>query len=328
MSDRIVGRVQVLAAAVVIAAMSLLAVGAAQAGATTVVNGDFESGTLAGWTQFNEGSGGSWFAYSGTANPFGPEPELPPPPQGNFAAITAQDNPGTHVLYQDVALEPGFSHVLTLTAYYHSSAPIKVPSPDTLSASGEPNQQYRIDVIKPSAPITSLEPSDILATVFATQEGDPEFMAPKQIQVDLSQFGGQTVRLRMVEVDNQLFFNAGLDAVSVTGPLPPPPAPSNVFTFGKLKLNKKKGTATLKVNVPGPGKLVSVDVKKKGKRVKRATATATAAGVATLKLKPTTSGRKKLEEKGKLPFKLSVTFTPTGGVAASQTFSGKLKLKR
>ncbi|HEX5525577.1 MAG TPA: hypothetical protein VFX44_00090 [Solirubrobacterales bacterium] len=294
------------------------------ASATTVVNGDFESGTLAGWTQFNEGSSGSWFAYSGTTNPFGPEPELPPPPQGNFAAITAQSDPGTHILYQDVALEPGFSHVLTLTAYYHSSAPIAVPTPDTLSASVEPNQQYRIDVIKPTAPLTSLEPSDILATVLATQEGDPEFMAPKQIQVDLSQFGGQTVRLRMVEVDNQLFFNAGLDAVSISGPPPAPPAPSNLFTFGKLKLNKKKGTATLKVNVPGPGTLVSVDVKKKGKRVKRATATATAAGLATLKLKPTGSGKKTLEEKGKLPFNLSVTFTPTGGAAASQPFSGKL----
>jgi hypothetical protein len=310
--------------------LGVLAIGATAAilapaaSATTVVNGDFESGSLSGWTLFNEGSSGSWYAYSGTANPAYPEPEVPPPPQGNFAAISAQGNPGTHILYQDIALEPGFSHVLMLTAYYHSLAPLKVPSPDTLSASGEPNQQYRIDVIKPTAPITSLEPSDILAPVFATHEGDPEFMSPKQIQVDLTQFGGQTVRLRMAEVDNQLFLNAGLDAVSITGP--PPAAPSNAFTFGKLKLNKKKGTATLKVNVPGAGSLTAVDVKKKGKRIKKASASSTGPAVITLSLKPTKKGRKTLKEKGKLPFKALVTFTPTGGTAASQTHGGTLKL--
>ena len=327
MSDRIVGRAQVLAAAVVIAAMSLLVAGAAQAGATTVVNGDFESGNLSGWNVQNEGEAfGNWFAYSGTTNPISLAPPIPAPPQGNFAAITSQEGPGVHILYQDVALEPGFSHVLSLIAYYQSEASIE--SPETLSFEAVANQQYRIDVIKPTAPLTTLAPEDIHATQLHTETGDAQVMGPKTLTADLTPFGGQTVRLRFVEVDNEGPFNAGIDAVSITGPPPAPPAPSNVFTFGKLKLNKKKGTATLKVNVPGPGTLVSVDVKKKGKRVKKATATATAAGVATLKLKPTGSGKKTLKEKGKLPFKLSVTFTPTGGTAASQTFSGKLKLKR
>ncbi len=112
------------------------------------------------------------------------------------------------------------------------------------------------------------------------------------------------MRLRLAEVDNLSNFSAGVDDVKVVSTAPPPVAPpSNSFTFGKVKLNKKKG-----------------------KRVKKATVATVSAGTATLVLKPTAAGMNALEQKGKLPFKLAVTFTPTGGTAASQTFSGKLKL--
>ncbi|HEX5989090.1 MAG TPA: hypothetical protein VFY75_02595 [Solirubrobacterales bacterium] len=331
MSDRIVGRSRLLAAAVWLAAAALLVLAAPRAEATTVVNGDFETGSLSGWTLHDDfgTEPGSWFAYSGTASPIEIGPSVPPPPQGNFAAITAQFGPGLHILYQDVALEPGWPHVLSLIAYYESGPPIE--SPDSFAWEGEPNQQYRIDVIKPTAPIETLDPGDILATLLHTETGDPTSLEPKTLTADLSAFGGQTVRLRFAEVDNEGPFNAGVDAVSITGPpAPQPPAPappSNAFTFGKLKLNKKKGTATLKVNLPGAGKLTAVDVKKKSpKRVKKATATSAAPETVTLKLKPTGAGEKTLESKGKLQFKIRATFTPTGGSAAAQTFSGKLKL--
>jgi hypothetical protein len=183
-------------------------------------------------------------------------------------------------------------------------------------------------VIKPTAPIETLDPGDILATLLHTEAGDPTSMEPKTLTADLTGFGGQTVRLRFAEVDNEGPLNGGVDSVSITGPPPPPPpAPSNAFTFGKLKLKKKNGTATLKVNVPGAGTLTAKDAKKKPpKRIRKATTATGAAGVATLRLKATKAGKRKLEESGKLQFKLSVTFTPTGGAAAAQTFTGKLKL--
>lgn len=316
--------------------VSLLAVGAmalpAVASANLVVNGDFETGSLSGWHVKNEPGGtGSWFAYSGTEDPEEPSATVPPPPQGEFAAIASQSAPGTHILYQDVALGAG-PHELSLIAYYETFTPII--SPESLSSFEGPNQQYRIDVLKPSAPLTTVNPEDIIATLFHTEEGDPELQAPETLTADLSAYAGQTVRLRMAEVDNESPFHAGVDAVSISGIAPPPPppptppAPSNAFSFGYLKLNKNKGTATLKVNVPGAGALKAVDVKKKGKRIRKATATATAAGTATLTLKPTSAGLKALKKNGKLPFGISVTFTPTGGTAASKTFSGKLKLKK
>lgn len=327
-----------LGALVTLMAMSFLAL-APRADAATVVNGDFETGTLAGWETFDEDDG-EWIAYSGTTNPFGGEaPPLTAPPQGSFAASTVQGGPGLHILYQEVDLGTGPEELLTLYAYYDSEGTLATPESGTLSPGVTPNQQYRIDVMDPTAPLNSVDPEDILAPVFATETGDPQAMAPKLISVDLTKFGGQTVGLRMAEVDNQGFFIAGVDAVAIGSPPPPqPPAPplqpvqptppSNVFTFGKLKLNKKNGTATLKVNVPGAGKLTAFDAKKKApKRIKKATAPTTAAGVATLKLKPTRAGKKTLKEKGKLKFKALVTFTPTGGTAATQIFAGKLKVK-
>lgn len=330
MSEQSVVRRFGLGALVALAAMSFLVL-VPRAGAATVVNGDFETGNLVGWTTLEEGEG-EWDTYSGTLGG-----DFFAPPQGSFAATTFQEGPGLNVLYQDVSVGTGPDEVLRLYAYYASAEPLATPPSGTLSPGEFPNQQYRIDVIDPAADIDSVDPADILAPVFATETGDSPSMAPKLLSVDLTEFGGETVRLRMAEVDNQGPINAGVDAVAIGPPPPAPPvspspapqptAPSNDFTFGKLKLNKKNGTATLKVNVPGAGTLTAVDAKKKApKRIKKAKATAAGAGVATLTLKATGAGRKTLNEKGKLKFKALVTFTPTGGTAATQIFAGKLKL--
>lgn len=333
MSHWMVDRVRGFAAVAAVFAMALLTVGAAGASANTVVNGDFETGDFDGWTVVDQPQPpeGSWFVYSLGEGP------IPPPPQGDFAAITQQGGPGTHILYQDVPIEAGQPY-LSMTAYYDSDGPITVPDPDTLEAGapGAGNQQYRIEVMDPSAPLESVASADILATVFRTLDGDSSFMGPTKVGVDLSAFVGQTVRLRLAEVDDLGEFNAGVDSV-MTGPVPSPApplvpvptpmAPSNVFTIGKLKQNKKNGTATLKVTVPGAGILTAIDAKKKApKRFKNATVASAAASTVTLKLKPTGAGKKTLKNKGKLQFKALLSFTPTGGAAGTATLQGTLRL--
>lgn len=307
-----------------------------KAGAASVVNGDFEIGTLSGWQVENFPSPSppenNWFAYSGTTTPSSGIP-VPAPPQGNFAAITDQGGGGTHVLYQDVALEPYYTHKLSLTAYYNSSAPITIPAPDNLSSTSGANQQYRIDVMKPTADLLSLNPADILAVVFATKAGDPEDLGPTQLTADLSAFAGQTVRLRFAEVDNLLFFNAAVDAISIVSTPPP-----NAFTLGKAKLNRKKGTAKLGVTVPGAGVISATDArfgvsatarasKAKKRLVKSVTLAAAAAGTVNLAIKPTKAARKILKAKHKLRVKVAVAFTPTGGLTSTQKISLVLRLK-
>src|SRR6478735_2026857 len=135
------------------------------AGAATVANGNFETGDFTGWTTWNaDGGDGNWFVYSGSP--------ILAPPEGTFAAVTDQGGPGTHILYQDVALEAGQTHTLSFTIYYENQAGVFF-SPDTLAFDGEANQQFRIDIMDPTAPVDSVAPADIYATVFRTMPGDP-----------------------------------------------------------------------------------------------------------------------------------------------------------
>jgi len=349
-----------------VAAVALLVPAVTQA--ATVVNGDFETGNLNGWQVSNTTDKGNWFAYTGTEVPLhkaGEEeviiiepiepirpvkprvtPLLPafppffPPPQGNWAAVTDERRPDTAILYQDIALEPHWTHQLAMTFYYRSMAPIFVPTPDTLALPGpsiiiigeEPpptQQQVRVDVMKPTAPIDSVNPSDILTTLFASKTGDPETLAPTQLSADLTPFAGQTVRLRIANAVNAGPFNVGVDAVSITST-----PPSNVFKKGKLKLNRAKGTGILTVSVPGPGVLTLTDAaatkkavasRAKRKLLKRATSKPTKAGKVRIAVKPTAVGKGILRSKGSLKVNGSLAFTPTGGLASTQSFKASLK---
>jgi Beta-lactamase len=87
-------------------------------------------------------------------------------------------------------------------------------SRDTLAyESPEPNQQFRIDLIDPSAPIDSVAEDDVLLNVFRTSEGDPTSLAPTAVSVDLSPWAGETVRLRLAQTDNQGPLRAGVDNI-------------------------------------------------------------------------------------------------------------------
>jgi hypothetical protein len=328
-----------------IAALSAFA-GVSSAAAAGVVNGDFETGTLAGWQTHYQTGEGEWTVYQGQE----PEEsgEFFRPPSGKFAALTEFEYPDAAILYQDVAIEPAATTQLSMDLYYISRAPIAVPSPNTLVVEAEPgpeeNQQVRVDVMKPSASIESLAPEDVLATVYASKTGDPEELAPTRLTADLSRFAGQTVRLRIAVTSHDGPLAAGVDAVAVTStpipapaPVPAPAPPSNTIVKGKLTLNKKNGSGLLTINVPGAGTLTATDAAvkvatasltakgaKKPALIKPTTLHPTAAGAIKVPIRPTAAGLKVLAKKGRLAFRARLTFTPTGGIAAAQTYASKL----
>ena len=279
------------------------------ASASIVTNGDFETGTLSGW-QVNDVPSpavGDWFTYSGTPSAFFP------PPQGNFAAATAQHNVSRQILSQDVTLPAGLDAIqLSLFAYYSAFAPIT--SPDSLDPGSPPNEQYRIDVMKPGAPLDSVSPSDILATVFRTATGAATSLSPTVKTADLSALAGQTVRLRFAVTVTEEVLNAGVDAVAVNG-----------LDTGKAKLNQNSGTAKLPVTVTDPG---AVTLSGQGVKTSSAAKSVSVGAGGTVKrlVKPKGKTRRKLNDSGKAKVKVSITYTPNG--APPFTDSEKVKLKK
>ncbi len=108
-----------------------------------------------------------------------------------------------------------------------------------------------------------------------------------------------------------------------------PAKPSNVFSLLRKSISSKTGGATLSVKLPGAGTLEAIGTAKKGKKqikVGRTVLKANQAGTFNLTLKPSAAAMKLLKEKGKLPVKLELTFTPTGGDENGSTNSLTLKL--
>jgi hypothetical protein len=178
--------------------------GSAQA-AELLVNGSFEQNSGAGsqgftgWQSVSQArSSGGFVAQQGSKGAITPV-AVPAPPDGAFALMSDQPGPGSHVLYQDVAIPAGGPATLSARVYVQNAAkvaaaPATVPGPST-SGSGY-----------------------------------------QSLQFDLSAYAGRTVRLRIAEVDNRQSLFFGVDALSIwSGTIPgalQPPADTGFFAQG------------------------------------------------------------------------------------------------
>jgi hypothetical protein len=85
------------------------------------------------------------------------------------------------------------------------------------------------------------------------------------------------------------------------------------FALGKkVKRNRKKGTAKLTVAIGGPGRLTLT-----GKKVKRQSKAVAAAGKVKLLIKAKGKAAKALRNRGKARVRLTIAYTPTGGLPAT-----------
>ena len=178
-------------------------------------NWNFEAGDLSGWRTVAAGSG-AWHVYRDGTTPPDPtdsDPNIPftvpDPPEGKFAAVTDMSDAGRRILYRDI--KPTGAQRLRLTLFYDTGGELSAPR--TLEFDERPNQQFRIDVMDPSAPIDAMSGRAVLATVFRTVAGDPARIGPMTKTFDVSRWAGRTVRLRFAQVDNNGPFRAGIDDV-------------------------------------------------------------------------------------------------------------------
>ena len=169
----------------IVAVVAVLAVGTtsiALAAPVNVPNGDFEEGTFANWKRFERGNG-SWSLYSAAPRGLPGPGTIPPPPQGETAALLTQSGPGVNILHRVLKLKRNAVNRIKFKLFYDNvnnrfftpdtfkfGGGGMVPPPRGLSE-GKPNQQLRVDLMKPKARIKSLKDENILATLLWTRPG-------------------------------------------------------------------------------------------------------------------------------------------------------------
>jgi hypothetical protein len=190
---------------------SALAAGAHAA--NLLVNGDFETGDFTGWTETDQAFGsGSWFiAGNGTGSPLNGFPTPSSPTGGTWNAQTDQGSPGSHTLSQTFHYSGGFL-LLSFDAFAFDAANA-APVGYGTDFNGDANQHVQIDL----TPANASGPLVFYGTF-------SDHWETYLINLTPLMSGAGDYTLAFTEVDNQLFYNVGLDNISVAGGAPEPAA--------------------------------------------------------------------------------------------------------
>lgn len=216
-----------------------------------------EKGNIIAWQQQEQrDSHGGWTLQTGSQAPLSGDP-VQNPPDGRYAVMldqpqivlpynsalgaftqrpeSAEDSMGTHFLYQDIFIPEVVESVnLSLLLYIDNTmagaffdAGVLDYFPDRPTALRPRNQQVRIDIMDPNAPIDDVG-SGVLLSVWSTTrnlansqddifgyDGDPNTPQREAITASLTQFRGRAIRLRIAAVNNQGEMLVGVDKVQV-----------------------------------------------------------------------------------------------------------------
>lgn len=181
-------------------------------------NGGVGTSSFAQWTTLTAWVNGEWWVQTGS------DPtwygvfrgQVPVPPEGTFAAMTNQAGPGRRLMYQDIFIPPQDKPLNLSFEVYLNNRHTRWASPPNLEflPTTVPNQQFRVDLMDPTAPLEALTAAAIFFNVYATQPGDPLVSGYNLVTVAVpASVSGRTVRLRFAEVDNQANLIAGIDNV-------------------------------------------------------------------------------------------------------------------
>ena len=165
-------------------------------GRELLVNGGFETGTLAGWSAV-PGTNGGFVTDNGSLNP--PSQDAPTVPSaGSYAATVAAAGANLCALSQDVAIPAGANRALLVWADRIRNFATGYGS----------NQQFRVELRATN--------DAVLSVLFATAPGLPLLNDWTTRGADLSAYAGRTVRLAFVVTGLAAFLDVHLDAVSLT----------------------------------------------------------------------------------------------------------------
>lgn len=180
-----------------------------------MINGDFENG-FTGWSTLAEGSAiGPTIGTTGTIAPGGTV--FPASPTADNFAYTSQTGPGRTFIYQMFTVQAVTNSIFF--DLYVDNADSDYFTPNHLDYSGIENQRARVDIMLANSAIDSLDPADIVVAAFETKPGDPLAMPWQTFELDvtadLTPYIGQDLVFRFSQIDNQDYFNFGIDNVNV-----------------------------------------------------------------------------------------------------------------
>lgn len=214
---------------------------AAPVGATELlVNGNFETGTFAGWTVANQsgGSGDFFISAPGTTTPSSGEPTAMNPTGGSFYAVSDQTGPGAHALLQSFTVLPGSTVTLSFQMFvnnWYGDGAIVNPAGLTYAAGS--NQHARVDILTGSAGAFDTGAGVLGNFYLGGDAGAPKPYTNYSFDIGALVGGGGTFQIRFAEADNLFFFNQGVDNVSINAVhAVPEPSGLGLFTLGLLGL--------------------------------------------------------------------------------------------
>jgi hypothetical protein len=223
-----------------------------------ITNGGFETGDFTGWSALcqlgcqnsaNGGSDGGLFVENNTTSPLSGETNAGPA-AGRWFALSDQLGPGAYSLSQAITVAAGATSVILswdMFANDYDNGPI----PGPLDFTGAAVEYATADLMNGTANSFSTAPADVLANYYEGQgpngsgangvvNGWTHYTEDITSLVD----GGGTFLVRFGEVDNQSFFNMGVDNVSVLETVAPEPASFLLIApaLGALLAFKRKYT--------------------------------------------------------------------------------------
>ena len=210
-----------------------LALSAAIAGpasaAELLTNGNFETGTYAGWsTNALPGSNGNLSISTPGANvPIGfGQGTAGNASGGNFYSVTGQTGPGGYALIQSFTVPNAATAIsLSFQMFVNSYGGLAI-DPAGLTLNAGPNEHARVDILTAGASAFSTNPADILANFYLGIDtgSNPNPYTSYAFNLSSLLTAGQTYQIRFAQVDNLGFFNQGVDNVSILTNAVPEPA--------------------------------------------------------------------------------------------------------
>lgn len=201
-----------------LALAAVLASSAFHAQATELItNGGFETSDFTAWgVTVLPGSNGNLTVESGTAGPLSSIANAGPS-TGTFFALSDQTGPGTYALTQGFSVVMGTTSVtLKFDLFANNSTGSTIVDPIGLDHTGAANQHARVDLLAGAAGALDTGGGVIANFYLGADAGsNPNPWTSYTIDLTGLAVAGGTYQIRFAEVDNQGFFNMGVDNVSI-----------------------------------------------------------------------------------------------------------------